>query len=659
MEASSPVYCGRNLSPRAASATGFLLKKNQDGIMVKANGLLRIFWPADIPRSTEQGTILGWKNSNLDIFIVSVLQGVEPKRVEDALRLGHLFRSAPHPLGRLLELCGHANVQVLGTTNSSSLDDAFDPTWVFAFTDPASRAPSFSNYGAFDKPIQVIMFDRPSSFRMQYMSLSPIFLALSDKAFNDTNAIPDPAVDEEARKERTRKAKLVSKIDLHTVVKHPRTQKELLLPIILNQINCSSEVAQLIAKNATLLGPRPKRSLSVGELVVESATTISDYLCVSVWHFLTVWLYPVVTLGFIIGLVCHRFIAEVILQVLEWRIRHDGLALKDVFATAQQVDIRLQQFCYWPIQYLTLRKRKDEWDSITDKHPDYIRFYNSLWLVANDVIIGIAIGTYINDNAEWVASQINTILGDWTVEGLRNMILWLTDAPAGFKLNNELAVFLGALFIWVIDYWKECVGSLQPYLPRVIYFIGFSSFAGASMPIALFSDLLSALTIHIYCFYTASARIFHWQLTIIVSLFHLFRGKKHNVLRNRIDSCDYDLDQLLLGTIFFTLLSFLLPTVVVFYLTFTSARMAIIFLKAALDTLLACLNHFPLFALMLRVKDSRRLPVQYATQSASWHQRGLETFDGERIVPPTRSGQNSKWRSVPTKKPSKCSIEDA
>ena len=147
------------------------------------------------------------------------------------------------------------------------------------------------------------------------------------------------------------------------------------------------------------------------------------------------------------------------------------------------------------------------------------------------------------------------------------------------------------------------------------------------MPISLFSDLLSLLTVHIYCFYTASARIFHWQLTIIVSLFHLFRGKKHNVLRDRIDSCDYDLDQLLLGTILFTLLFFLLPTVLVFYLTFTAARMAIISLKAALDTLLACLNHFPLFALMLRVKDSRRLPgrllplltVSIVLITARWH----------------------------------------
>jgi len=106
----------------------------------------------------------------------------------------------------------------------------------------------------------------------------------------------------------------------------------------------------------------------------------------------------------------------------------------------------------------------------------------------------------------------------------------------------------------------------------------------------------------------ASARIFNWQYTILLSLFQLFRGKKHNVLRKRIDSCDYDLDQLLLGTILFTLLFFLLPTVIVFYLTFATARMAIISLKAALDTLLACLNHFPLFALMLRLKDSQRLP---------------------------------------------------
>jgi len=131
------------------------------------------------------------------------------------------------------------------------------------------------------------------------------------------------------------------------------------------------------------------------------------------------------------------------------------------------------------------------------------------------------------------------------------------------------------------------------------------------MPISLFLDLVSLLTLHIYAFYIASARIFNWQLTIMISLFHLFRGKKRNVLRNRIDSCDYELDQLLLGTILFTLQFFLLPTVFVFYLTFACARVAVISLKAALEIGLACLNHFPLFAVMLRLKDPGRLPGMF------------------------------------------------
>jgi phosphatidylinositol glycan class Q protein len=191
---------------------------------------------------------------------------------------------------------------------------------------------------------------------------------------------------------------------------------------------------------------------------------------------------------------------------------------------------------------------------------------------------------------------------------MKRTIDWLLIDPGGLKLNEELDKFLGDLFGWVINYWAETMSSLSPHLPRIIYAIGVSSFAGASMPIALFSDLLSILTLHIYSFYIASARIYNWQLSIIYSLFHLFRGKKINVLRKRTDSCDYDLDQLLIGTILFTLLIFLLPTVLVYYLLFAVSRMAIIMLKAGLETMLACLNHFPLFALMLRVKDSRRLP---------------------------------------------------
>jgi phosphatidylinositol glycan class Q protein len=151
----------------------------------------------------------------------------------------------------------------------------------------------------------------------------------------------------------------------------------------------------------------------------------------------------------------HRLAAEMLLRVLEWRARPRHAALKDISATAQQVEIRLQQFCYWPMQYVTLRLSKNDWESVTTSHPDYIRFYNSLWLVANDVIIGIALGSYIIENANWVAEEISELLSRYTVDALQSSISWLMGWPAGLKLNTELAEFLGDLFLWVIDYWSS------------------------------------------------------------------------------------------------------------------------------------------------------------------------------------------------------------
>jgi phosphatidylinositol glycan class Q protein len=113
------------------------------------------------------------------------------------------------------------------------------------------------------------------------------------------------------------------------------------------------------------------------------------------------------------------------------------------------------------MQYVTLRKRKDDWESVTTSHPEYIRFYNSLWLVANDVIIGIALGSYIIENAGWVADSISDILSLYSVAALQRRIAWLMGYPAGLKLNNELAAFLGDLFLWVIDHWSSMFPSCQ------------------------------------------------------------------------------------------------------------------------------------------------------------------------------------------------------
>jgi phosphatidylinositol glycan class Q protein len=377
--------------------------------------------------------------------------------VENALKVGTLFRNSSHPISRIYELCGQSSMHVLGLSNTPKAD--VDSLQIHATTSPGLKLPQISCARA--STIQIIMFERPLPNKMQYLSLDPISLALGDKA-EQTRHEPGSvdAEDELAELKKRKKTRdLVKKLKFHTVSKHPPSQKERALSRIVNQVNCSWEVHALLQKNISLVGRRSRRSLSVSERVVESATTMRDFVLMAIWKLITVYFYPLLRRGFVIGLLCHRVLAEALLLVLEWRLKPDYAALKDISATAQQVEIRLQQFCYWPMQYITLRKRKNDWESVTTSHPDYIRFYNSLWLVANDVIIGIALGTYIIDNSAWVAELISEILSLYSIAALQRTISWLMDWPAGLKLNNELAAFLGDLFLWVIAHWsrKQCL----------------------------------------------------------------------------------------------------------------------------------------------------------------------------------------------------------
>lgn len=388
------------------------------------------------------------------------------RNVENALRVGTLYRNSPHSVSDIFERCGHHSLTVLGTVNPPNPPDRFNPALIVTYTDGNSRFPRLYCPDDCYLDVQVILFDRPHPTRMQYLSLKPISLALGDKPDKAGRGVPPfDGIDIEEEHERHRKKQLVEKLRQHTVILRPPSQKELSLPAIIDQVNCSFEIAALLQKNAGLIGTRMRRSLSVSERVVESANDLWDYILLGLWHVITVWIYPVVAKLFVLGLIFHRIAAELLLKVLDWRVAPDSAALKDVSATAQQVDIRLQQFCYWPIQYLTLRKRKGNWESITNSHPEYIRFYNSLWLVANDVIIGIALGSYIIENSGFVASQVDKVFSAWSIDGLRRMISWLMEWPGGLKLNTELAEFLGDLFLWVIDHWAGKFHTLFTFAP--------------------------------------------------------------------------------------------------------------------------------------------------------------------------------------------------
>ncbi|KAF8317983.1 Gpi1-domain-containing protein, partial [Clavulina sp. PMI_390] len=245
-------------------------------------------------------------------------------------------------------------------------------------------------------------------------------------------------------------------------------------------------------------------------------------------------------------------------------------------------------------------------------------FYNCVWLILNDMIVGWTFGTFLRDNSE----LLGNLVGHYTtVRRLSSSsypvgLLWLDDWPAGLKLNTELSHFFCQSYLAGIDVWSGGLTSIIPYFPHIIYLIGCSGPLGFTMTLSLISDVIGLLTAPLYFSYLVATSIFRTQLSAAGSLWRLFRGKRRNVLQNRTDAWEYDMDQLLLGTILFTLLAFLFPTIVVYYLLFAVVRLLTIFVHASLETLLVFMNHFPLFTVMLRLKDPARLPgMRYSPPS--------------------------------------------
>ncbi|GAA5833865.1 hypothetical protein JCM11251_005991 [Rhodosporidiobolus azoricus] len=258
-------------------------------------------------------------------------------------------------------------------------------------------------------------------------------------------------------------------------------------------------------------------------------------------------------------------------------------------------------------------------------HASYIRFYNLLWLIANDVIVGFALASFLRDNSDYLARALEMAINDHALTTLRSLLDWLNSWPMGVKLNDELAGVMCTAFHFLSRLWADLILTpLLPHLPtllRALALLGHLGL-GASSLFALTSDLLSVLVLPYTICYVLSAAAYRWSLVALGGLFNVFRGKKYNPLRHRVEPATHEVDQLLLGTILFVTLIFLFPTVLAFYLAFLTARLATLAVYTLLSLGVASLNSFPLFALLLRVKAPGRLPggvrLEYCKSRKCW-----------------------------------------
>ena len=191
---------------------------------------------------------------------------------------------------------------------------------------------------------------------------------------------------------------------------------------------------------------------------------------------------------------------------------------------------------------------------------------------------------------------------------MQSHIRWLMEQPAGAKLNNNLTHALGNSVLFVLDIWNSLTTLATPFEPFLVYVLALVIAMGISLGAAALLDLLSVLTVHVSFLHFVFAKIYSHSLSVLSSLWHLFRGKKRNTLRHRIDSCDYDIDQLLLGTLLFATLFFLFPTLAIYYVFFSLVKLIISVVQAILYTIFITMYSFPFFGLFAHFYKAQQLP---------------------------------------------------
>ncbi|ETN12233.1 hypothetical protein PPTG_09112 [Phytophthora nicotianae INRA-310] len=238
---------------------------------------------------------------------------------------------------------------------------------------------------------------------------------------------------------------------------------------------------------------------------------------------------------------------------------------------------------------------------------ELLQILNWICFVLLDITLGRLVLSYVNG---FTASdfQATNISPTAVVEFLRGNVEWLMGAPAGFKLNKPLASILGnGILLW-LNLWSFVFEELS-VIPNNIslgwWLLVLGRYMGVTLQLTLVADFMKLTTWHSHWVYLYFAKLNRLQFGLFSSLSKLFLGKKINVLRHRVDTCEYDVRQLLLGTLLFTILSFLVTTNLVFFVFFAGVRGSIVLISLLLWLPVVVLNSLPLASLLYRVWNPR------------------------------------------------------
>jgi len=121
---------------------------------------------------------------------------------------------------------------------------------------------------------------------------------------------------------------------------------------------------------------------------------------------------------------------------------------------------------------------------------------------------------------------------------------WFNQSPGGVKLNPLITHKMGQVLTFACTTFGRalayvCVSLHAP----IIKLIACCGALGFTLQLVLVIDIIRVLTLHVAIIHRILALQHQFQLQLVYSLWHLFRGQKKNILRHRVDSCAYDQHQ--------------------------------------------------------------------------------------------------------------------
>lgn len=286
--------------------------------------------------------------------------------------------------------------------------------------------------------------------------------------------------------------------------------------------------------------------------------------------------------------------------------------LGDYSATFSQLLFRYRVGQVWFETYQRLKASSGP----VERRKIQLSLLTSVSIVVLDVVAGVVCAWFLFYRPQVFFVPIQRAYMYLNNEVLQSVVGWLMDSPAGLQMNRNMVVFLGTISLTVVTYWDAFVSfcltssgyvDVDWVISRSMALI--SCIFGISGLTSLLIDLASFVFFHIFFLCLGASRLWNATLKIIISFTHFFSGKKYNVLKHRVDNHEFNIDQLILGTVFLSMVVFLSPTVLVFYITYILLWSGVILLLLFMRCLVSFFSLFPvlLFVYRREIPHSKRM----------------------------------------------------